>query len=403
MNPPLDDLDVVNLVPTDPGTSFNGNAGQMQNLEESLTGDVTDIGEIIVDFSKLRDQTDQGNQVANAIMAIEKRRTISASEVMALEDIVNGIVDAENPIGLYTDKPTGANVDETVDRLKARGADIMNQASTASSALNERLVALLNKTGNDAMQVIDQCHQAYTSAVSAYVTAHDFTPIDFCRRATPELNAPLANDWLSNHASWYHNPVDAIERFVDAMRQVGALAPLSRSLNEAILCSNEFTADERIYDLATVAAGEGTGLWKEYLRDSVGVFKPGDRMLITVVSGIGSETAIGYLRLLAGAMLGLATYLGKLPKPEADATDNLNTAREYAFKNLDASNLAQALQKRFDQIITILKAATALYEELALTEVPVIVLKTVADPYFDETAPKGLENLRSALGLATPR
>jgi hypothetical protein len=126
-------------------------------------------------------------------------------------------------------------------------------------------------------------------------------------------------------------------------------------------------------------------------------------MLITVVSGIGSETAIGYLRLLAGAMLGLATYLGKLPKPEADATDNLNTAREYAFKNLDASNLAQALQKRFDQIITILKAATALYEELALTEVPVIVLKTVADPYFDETAPKGLENLRSALGLATPR
>lgn len=365
----LDDLQVLELTVQDPDKADNTGPEQMKKVIAQSPADLTEIDEVVVDLSLAKDKTLQGASLVSESFDIKKRGKIGASEVMALEELAGGIVNAENPIGLYTDVPTGANLQETVKRVGDRGNVLMAEGASASQELNTTLIKLLNKLGSDGMTLVEKIHQDNVSAVSAYVTAHGFLPVDFQRKMKEGNELPLGDASLNIHAVSLNPespPVDALAKFVTVLIENKLASPSSKALQDAITCQPKLMVDGVVYDLESVARGEGV----LYTGGEVCEEVPVNQMLSSVVGQAGSGTTVNYARLLCGAMLGLATYLGNLKAPQDDATKDLNAAREFAFKSLSAATLGQVLQKRFDRTVSLITGVTVLYNELALTKEP---------------------------------
>ncbi len=389
-NQTLDDLGYLNLTAQDPDVPDNNGPEQMEKIIAQSPIDLTEINEVVVDLSLAQDKSAQGMSIVAEAMKLRQQGKISASQAMALEDIVTGVVDATNPIGLYTDVPTAANLDETVKRVNQRGVDLLDESRQATRTLAERLIKLLNAASTGTLETIDTYHQQYVRAVAAYTDVHGFLALDFQRRNGGIPEHAMLHDFIDRHLDEVNRDLnDAIGKYVHQLQDLHLLASTNSALSDMVHGALSITVDGKVYDLATIAQSE-----------QISFFVPADDQvsprpymvrLSEVVTGVGSKTTVDYLRSIAGAMLGLASYLNNaLKKEDQDA----NAAREAAFDAVAAAALGQALQRRFNQGIALLHATTALYNELALTENKEAAL--VNAPAEDSPS---LENIRHVLGM----
>lgn len=386
----MDDLGVLDLVAQDPNIPDNNGPEQMQKVIAQAPIDLTEINEVVVDLSLAQDKSEQGMNVVAEALQLRKVGKISVSQVMALEDIITGVVDETNPIGLYTETPTAANLDETVKRVNQRGMDLVEDARQSTRSLIEKLVKLLNVAGAGTLETVDTYHQQYIRAVSAYTDVHGFLPMDFQRRGAGIPSQAMMSDYISRHLDEVNCELDdAIAKYVKRLKDEHLITSTSAALIDMITGSYSISVDGKSYELTTLARGEKP----QYVVETkdIGSEFPEMLRLSNVVTGVGSKTTIEYLRSLAGAMLGLATYLNdSLKQEEQDA----NALRETSFDAVAVAALGQALQRRFNQGIALLHATAGLYSELALTENKAASL--VPDASQDSPS---LENLRAVLGI----
>ncbi len=387
----IDDLGYLELTAQDPTVTDNNGPEQMEKVIAQSPTDLTEIKDVVVDLSLAQDKTAQGLNIVAEAVKLRTKGKVSASEAMALEDVVNGIVDVTNPIGLYTDVATGANLDETVKRVNQRGMDLVDEGRQATRALSERLVKLLNAAGSGTLETIDTYHQQYVRAVAAYTDVHGFLPLDFQRRGDDYLcNSELAmmGDLLSKHLDEVNRDRnDAIGKYVRLLQNEGLLSIGNSAVRDIITGEQSFNVDGKTYWLNDIAGGQTLQslTYEDERSKAPDMFK-----LSSVVSGAGSKTSVDYIRSVAGAMLGLATYLNNSLKKESD---DANAAREDSYDAVAIASLGQALQRRFTQGIALLHATAALYNELALTE------NKQASTVHAATDSPSLENLRQALGI----
>lgn len=255
MNPPMDDLGVLDLVAQNPDVPHDNDPAQVAEIVAAHPTDLADVQDVIVDLTLAQDKTVQGASLVSEALCIQARGKVSASQVMALEEIVTGIIDSENPIGLYTDTPTAANLEETVKRVAQRGMDLVAESQRSTKTLAENLIKLMNKAGTGTLELVEQSHQNYVRAVSAYTEAHGLLPLDFQRRFAKDNELPLQDDYIHLHASDSYD--DALGRFTMALVEKGLLVRECRPLTEILTGYPFIDVNSVSIDLFKVASGEG--------------------------------------------------------------------------------------------------------------------------------------------------
>lgn len=371
----LDDLNVLELTAGTPSESGLSGGQAATAVAQAAGGDPSAIDEIIVDFSLVENDLNRASDIDAERLRIKNAGVVSAMEAVTLREMGVGIGAQD---GAFSDVPTSSKVTEVVQAADQRVNFLIDDGVKRSRSLLTRLIAELNEQGTAALTQADVAATALAAAVNAYLDKYGFQEVDMERRSEegnekPRVGESTILDMVNAARDARDTNPDTIDTFLLKLFDHGFINIVNQSGPLALVLSRGtmLEAGEKVYWLDALGEGkqiEGTDLTNENAVATTVNRNSGQLFFVT-----GKTNAVDCMRMLGGAMLGMATTLAEQFKRLENEGEQYTLVEIHQIlpMALEATQLAKVLFCTTAQCLKFNQFSIELYEGLCAKDLNV--------------------------------
>lgn len=374
-----DELSVLDVQVQNPSDPVVNSEQAIAALVAKAPSDLTTLDEFHASFQANDEDVQRSETLATESIRIKQRGLICAIEAEALNNLAPGLINPSNPLGLYTEQPSPANVEDTVTSLENAADLLSTRTRTSTKELITALATLLTKQGTAALEEMDQDQLVLSNALTHFIKTHGNVSLDNLRLgtgvgSTEQALAVPVEDIDSDESS-----TDPIVKYMTQIRQAMGSETNSAVFAEIVSACPYMFLNERLYHVPTLAKGDGLGA------QPGAATRPALPRLIRLsgmVAAAGQTRNQQYFRTVAGAMLGLSKHLYMLSE-QIDGTGEVTIKISMsALSSLayEIAGVSRRLKEHTDMIHTYITLTADLYAALCgvtrtVAEVPTIGLE----------------------------